>query len=255
VKNKMKFPILFLCQFFTLSLYAQVIIGSQTVKTEPAALLQVKEYDSSSKSDETAKKGILLPRVKLKSLSDVTVIKSANPNKIADLTGLLVYNVNRIGMEEGFYEWDGKGWNQLGILSNDEGAYTQKALVRTTSLVDSIVPTVSVGRFSFRFSSTKYAQCKLNTVSPTNETVGFHLCRFWDEKIKEKDLGYAYDARLITFPGNSSGWRNLYGSPMTKEERWEVWLADAVKNKVYNVQFIIYTKISPPTYIVLVTEY
>jgi hypothetical protein len=255
MKQNRKIQLILLSLLFATSLYAQVSIGS-LLTPDPAVLLQIKEREASD-GGATADRGILLPRVELNSLSDITVIANTTPNKnkIADLTGLLVYNVNTAGMEEGIYEWDGREWVALEVLSEEEGAYTEKALIQTNSLDENNTPTVSVGRFSFRFSTNKEAQCKLNAVPSGDETVGFHIGRFWQEINNYEHIGYAYDSKILTFTPSNFGWKNLHSTAMAREERWEVWLADAVMNKVYNVRFIIYTRVAAPTYIVLVTEY
>jgi hypothetical protein len=253
MKKNRKIQLILLSLLFATSLYAQVSIGS-LLTPDPAVLLQIKEREASDGS-ATADRGILLPRVKLNSSSDITVIANTDPNKKADLTGLLVYNVNTAGMEEGIYEWDGKEWVALEVLSEEEGAYTKKALVQTNSPSESNT-VVSVGRFSFRFSPDKKAQCKLNAAPSGNETVGFHIGRFWEQTdATQEHIGYAYDSKKLTFTSGNFSWQNLHSAAMTREERWEVWLADAVMNKVYNVRFIIYDRVTPPAYIVLVTEY
>jgi hypothetical protein len=263
MKTNMKIQLILLCLFFKAPLYAQVTIGSLATP-DPAVLLQINEYEPASGSGAaTAGKGILLPRVKLTApnMLNIANIAETDQDKKADLTGLLVYNVNASsGMEEGIYEWDGQEWAPLEILLEEDGAYTKKSLVRESKLTESNVPTVSIGRFSFRFSPDRKAQCKLNEAPSTaTESVGFHLGRFWDEKnASKKDVGYAYDSKNFTFTPSNFGWQNFRNAPnesMNRDERWEIWLADAVKDKIYNVQFIIYTKVSIPTYIILVTEY
>jgi hypothetical protein len=256
MKNNITIQFIFLSLFFTAPLYAQVTIGSQTAP-ERAALLQIKEYEATPGTGaKTADKGILLPRVKLKSLSDITVI-TGDSLKAADLTGLLVYNVNPAGMEVGFYAWSGQDWGILEIISEEEGSYTKKALVSASTLTDSNTPTVTLGRFTFRFSPNKEAQIKMNSQPSNTETTGFHICRFWDDpKIPSTPSGYAYDVGKIVFTTDKySEWKNFHSVAMA-EERWEVWLADSYINKIYNIQFIIYAK-DPlvPIYIVLVTEF
>ncbi|MDR1436665.1 MAG: hypothetical protein LBI65_00960 [Candidatus Symbiothrix sp.] len=259
MKTTVKIRLILLCLLFPASLPAQVTIGSATAP-DPAVLLQIKEYEPAPGSGAaTAGRGILLPRLKLTGSTDITNIAGTGPDKKKDLTGLLVYNVNATSeMAEGIYEWDGQEWVALEILSDEEGAYTQKALLRAPFLNESNAPVVTVGRFSFRFSPDKKAQCKLKTVPAANETAGFHIGRFWDTDISSTQAstaGYAYDSKIITFPANSSAWQNLHSLPMSGDERWEIWLADAVMNRVYNVQFIIFTVAAIPTYIILVTEY
>jgi hypothetical protein len=152
--KQIQIQLVLLCLSFTLSIQAQVNMGGSLQTTcEPAALLQIKEYDASpGVGDKTADKGILLPRVSLNSLSDITVITDKDDaDKKASLTGLLVYNVNTVEMEAGIYEWDGDEWVQLEILSEKEGAYTKRTIKTTLSAND--LPIVSIGRFDFGFSS------------------------------------------------------------------------------------------------------
>jgi hypothetical protein len=256
MKNKITIPCLFLNLFFTFSLYAQVSIGLQTAKQEEAALLQLKEYEAISGGGATSGKGLLLPRVQLKNMSDISVITSTDPAKIAGLTGLLVYNVSGAGVDEGIYEWDGREWGALEVFSEEVGAYTQKAVTQTNSLTEDNVPSVDVGQFTFRFSSKMEAQCRLNPGATADMNVGFHICRFWQEidDNTESHVGLTFDMKKVTLPANS-GWVNFHSQPMSKEERWEVWLSDSVNKKIYNVQFIVYKSVVSPTYIILVTEY
>ncbi|MDR2621579.1 MAG: hypothetical protein LBC48_03240 [Dysgonamonadaceae bacterium] len=242
--------ILFAC-FFSFAVRAQVTIGFERVPEE-AALLQVKENEPNSPGDATARRGILLPRVKLNSLSDITLISpNADPDKIADLTGLLVYNVNKKDeMEEGIYEWNGDEWEQLGIQSEKDGAYTKKSVAwDIANSFDESGSIVSIGRFSFRFSSGKIPQCKMDIAPSMDEEIGYHIARFGNNN------GYSYQAKAIPFTPNSYGWHDIYSSAINNDERWEVWLADQTDKKVYNIQFITYKMDSDSIYFILVTEY
>jgi hypothetical protein len=232
---------------------AQVTIGSQT-KPDSAVLLQIKEYETISGSGaETAKKGIILPRVKLKSLSDITVISETNKDKVADLAGLLVYNVNTSEMSEGIYVWNGWEWEQLEIFAEKEGTNIQKSIVKTSNLNADNVPVVNIGRFAFRFSPKQEVQCKMTVAPSANETIWFNICRFGTP---ETGSIYAYDSNKFIFTStNFSTWTNFYSTTMANDERWEIWFADIVNDKAYNIQFIIYAKLQIPTYIILVTEY
>jgi hypothetical protein len=257
MKNKITIPCLLLNVFLTFSLSAQVSIGSQTAKQEEAALLQIKGHDAASDGGATAEKGVLLPRVQLKSLSDISVITGAEPDKIAALTGLLVYNVSGAGMDEGIYEWDGREWGALEVLSDDVGAYTQKAIVQTGDLTDANTPSVNVGEFTFRFSPGRQAQCRLSRV-PGRTVIGYQICRFWQAENAGTHIGCAFDSKTVTLQAGNTGWVNLHSRAMASEERWEVWIVDVANNKIYNVQYIIYqpaTSGTLATYIVLVTEY
>jgi hypothetical protein len=256
MKKDIKIQLILFCLLFTSSVYAQVNIGSQAIP-EAAALLQFKTdnilYDLTG--DETADKGILLPRVKLNGLKDMTaVLNNPDPDKIADLTGLLVYNVSDTnGMAKGIYEWDGNEWGLLEIRSEKDGSYTKKSIVSVVenNSLDEDKTMVSVGRFSFRFSLTKEVQCKMNVAPSGTENIGYHIARFWDGN------GYAYNSKNLTFSSTDYGWKGLHSQPMSEEQHWEVWLADSQENKVYNVQFIIYTNeiFQTTAYVVLVTEY
>jgi hypothetical protein len=257
MEKNIKILLILFCLLFTSSMHAQVSIGTQDTP-EAAALLQI--------GDETADKGILLPRVKLNSLSDVTVLTDKNNlDKKAGLTGLLVYNVNKDdGMAEGIYEWDGNEWGLLEIHSEKTSTYTKKSVVRVSDSPNSSDTfngdntIVSIGRFSFRFSTEKIVQCKMNTAPSEEEIIGFHIARFWDGNGNETDngKGYTYDSKIASFTQSSYNWQDFYSKPMTGDQRWEVWFPDVVSNKVYNIQFIIYTiPHHYSTYIVLVTEY
>jgi hypothetical protein len=257
MKKNITILLIFLSLLFTTSLYAQVTIGSLT-EPEQAAILQVKEFEAVSGSGaKTANKGILLPRVKLNSATDISVITN-DPDKIVELTGLLVYNVNTIGMGEGIYEWNGREWGLLETFSEETGAYIKKMVVQTNALNDNNAPTVNIGRFSFRFSPGKEVQVRLSKNPEMNETIGFHIGRYWDETSTTSgaSIGYAYDTGKINFTsGNFSTWHNFHSTAVGREERREIWLADTRTNNIYNVQFILYTKTTIPTYIVIVTEY
>jgi hypothetical protein len=239
--------------FFTASLYAQVTIGSETAP-EPSVLLQIKEYETVSGSGAaTAERGILLPRVNLNSLSDITVITGGTPNEIVNLTGLLVYNVNT-SIGEGIYEWNGQEWAPLEVFSKEESTETKKSLVQASTLSESNVPTVDIGRFEFRFSPDEKAQCRIKTLTAASESIGSHVGRFWDKISGGYILGFTYDSKVFTFT-SSSNWQNFSDTAIRDSERMEIWLADNSINKIYNVQFIVYKKVAIPTYIVLVTEY
>jgi hypothetical protein len=251
MKQNIKIQLILFACFFSFAVRAQVTIGSE-MAPEEAALLQIKENEPNSPGYATGERGILLPRVELNDLSDITLISSsADPDKIAALTGLLVYNVSKKEeMEEGIYEWDGNEWVQLEILSEKEGAYTKKSVESVLSgNLDENKTVVSIGRFSFRFSSGKMPQCKMDIAPSINEEIGYHIARFWD-----KD-GYFYQTQTIQFTPSNYGWKDLYSSAINSDERWEIWLADQTNKKVYNIQFITYTMNSYSIYFVLVTEY
>jgi hypothetical protein len=248
--------------FLASTVCAQVNIGSKDTP-EQAAILQVKEHKSATEGGETVTKGgLLLPRVKLNGLSDITVIaSSADQSKKLALTGLLVYNVDTTKIDKGLYVWDGKEWNQLEILSEKEGSFTKKSLVQG-SLSASNLPVAEKGIFSFRFSSDKKPQCKLNISPPADLSVYYHIGRFWDfngpgvVNAAPPNVGYTYDVSKLTFTtANYSQWQDLHSVSMTQDVRYEIWLSDSINNRAYKVQFITYTILKTQAYVVLVTEY
>jgi hypothetical protein len=261
-EKNLKTLFLLFCLSLFLPLHAQVTIGSET-PPETAALLEIKEYATISENGDTTVVygGILLPRIELKNTSTITVIPSnASQNKKADLTGLLVYNVSTSEIDEGIYEWDGKEWSQLGIFSAIDGSLTQKSIVKTSKLNESNAPVVNMGLFAFRLSPGEKPQCRLTSAVTASTKIWYHIARFWDYneigKVNEGDVGYTYDIKNIVFsPANYSYWQDLRSTAMVKNERYEIWLADPVNKRAYNVQFINYKEFNTPVYLILVTEY
>lgn len=87
--------LLLLITFISYSIYAQVGIG--TTSPDSSSILDV--YSSN--------KGMLLPRVKLNSTTDVSTVASP-------ATSLLVYNTNTFSdVTPGYYYWDGSKWVRL----------------------------------------------------------------------------------------------------------------------------------------------
>lgn len=116
MKKTILFPILALA---TLSLSAQVTIGSLE-KPRAGALLDLKDGTlDPSNIGITASKGLGLPRVKLikQADTDISVTISDIPagSYTGDHTGLLVYNISKEdGMCPGLHVWDGGKWQALG---------------------------------------------------------------------------------------------------------------------------------------------
>jgi hypothetical protein len=250
--------------FFNSGIHAQVVIGDTSLP-EPAALLQIKEYDAiPGPGGETAGRGILLPRVELNDLSDITVLPAnASADKKLELTGLLVYNVSNAGtMDEGIYEWDGTIWNQLETRSEVTGSSTKKAVVKTSHLASNM-PTVSMGIFEFRIDGNMKPQYKLTSSPPATTTFWYQVARYWDttNMTTQNGSGFSFDTMSKTFTsGNYSSWQSFhdgsFDSLISNDFRYEVWLADSINNHVYQIQFIIATiALGTPIYAVLVTEY
>jgi hypothetical protein len=98
--------------------YAQVTIGAGF---EPlgGAILDLKENDSNG--DVTATKGMMLPRVNLTNLTDITAdITGVTATENLKYTGLTVYNVNKCVSTlagTGVYVWSGTEWQPLAPLA------------------------------------------------------------------------------------------------------------------------------------------
>ncbi|MDR1937213.1 MAG: hypothetical protein LBQ73_01775 [Tannerellaceae bacterium] len=253
---------------FVSGLQAQVVIGSSS-PSEPAALLQIKEYNAPSGSGgETAKSGgLLLPRVDLKGLSDVTVIPSnAGDDKKKELAGLLVYNVNTSGMEEGIYEWDGARWYLLEPISDVSGFSTRKKMLRG-SMTTANAPSLRMGIFEFRISPDpdalkKKPQFRIAGALPAKTTFWLHVTRFWDyneinkPNMQVPQVGYTFDVKMEEISTNDTGWHDIHSAQLAKEDqRYEVWLADPVNERLYAIEFLIFQSELKPAYAILATEY
>ncbi len=107
-------------------------------------------------------KGFLPPRVTLTSVSDVSTI--ASPAE-----GLLVYNLGSVGLQAGYYYWNGANWATIatatsagnGVTSSDMVKLYGEAYSTTTGKIANVNGysfTVPVsGRYQFDFTSTGYA--------------------------------------------------------------------------------------------------
>ncbi|MDQ6530952.1 hypothetical protein RB618_17370, partial [Flavobacterium sp. LHD-85] len=98
MKNKLLLFLLFLSSYLS---YSQVGIG--TVMPNTSSQLEVAAAD----------KGILIPRIKLTSITDVTTIANGN------VSSLLVFNTATISdVTPGYYYWYENKWNRI-IVSNE----------------------------------------------------------------------------------------------------------------------------------------
>jgi hypothetical protein len=127
--------------------FAQTGIGTTT----PNASAKLDVYSTN--------KGFLPPRVTLTSVTDATTI--ASPAE-----GLLVYNLGSVGLQSGYYYWNGANWATIatassagnGVVSADlfklyqEGYSTASGKAPSTDGYSFTVP-VS-GRYEFNFNST-----------------------------------------------------------------------------------------------------
>jgi|GEM_PF-7118677 len=89
--------------------YGQVVIGGATHPVE-GALLDLKEYPSDTENT-TATKGLLLPRVKLISLSSLTpMVQIETVANKKEHIGLQVYHIGSDEIPAGVKTWNGEMW-------------------------------------------------------------------------------------------------------------------------------------------------
>jgi hypothetical protein len=146
--NKQIFFILGL--FFSIHLFAQTGIGTTT--PHASAKLEVNSNN----------KGFLPPRVILTSVS------SASPITLP-AEGLLVYNLGSVGLQAGYYYWNGASWATIATASSAGNGVASSDLVKLYGEAYSTVSgkiahtngysfTVPVsGRYLFDFASSGYA--------------------------------------------------------------------------------------------------
>lgn len=146
---------IFSCFFIQLA-KAQTGIG--TTSPHASAKLDVSSTD----------KGFLPPRVVLTGTSDVTTIKNAAGTSITPAEGLLVYNLGSVGLQAGYYYWNGANWATIATASSAGNGVTAMDMVKlyskiytaNTGIVSSNGQSFTVpvsGRYMFDFSSTGYA--------------------------------------------------------------------------------------------------
>jgi hypothetical protein len=157
MKIKRLIVIILLC---TNGLYAQTGIGTTT--PHASAKLEVNSNN----------KGFLPPRVTLTSATDATTI--ASPAE-----GLLVYNLGSIGLQAGYYYWNGTGWATIATASSAGNGVTSSDLVKlygeawsnaTGKIGNTNGYTFTIpvsGRYLFDFSSTTYGS--------TSFTINFYV--------------------------------------------------------------------------------
>lgn len=124
--------------------------GIGTVTPDPSAKLEV----------SSSNKGFLPPRVTLNSVTDNTTI--SNP-----VEGLLVYNKGSVGLQAGYYYWNGVNWATIATATSAGNGVTASDLVKiynasfsTTATINTTGATFSVttsGRYAIDFSSTSFA--------------------------------------------------------------------------------------------------
>ena len=114
LKNKIFFIFVSLVTCFVTNTFSQITIGSN-LKANSGALLDLKQNESIST------KGLLLPRVSLKNINELTMGDNAIQDEDAEWmksTGLMVYNVDSVELKDnrlcpGLHIWSGDTWFSL----------------------------------------------------------------------------------------------------------------------------------------------
>jgi hypothetical protein len=152
--------------FLTLGLFVSMYLNAQTGigTTTPNASAKLDVYSTD--------KGFLPPRVILTSAS------SASPITLP-AEGLLVYNLGSVGLQAGYYYWNGASWATIATASSAGNGVTSSDLVKlygeawsnaTGKIGNTNGYTFTVpvsGRYLFDFSSTTYGS--------TSFTINFYV--------------------------------------------------------------------------------
>jgi len=149
---------IWLLLLLSLSTFAQTGIGTTT----PNASAKLDVFSTN--------KGFLPPRVTLTSVSDATTIPSP-------AEGLLVYNLGSVGLQAGYYYWNGANWATIATATSAGNGVTSTDMVKLYGKAYSTASgdiahanghtfTVPVsGRYSFDFSSSGYLNQALMTIT------------------------------------------------------------------------------------------
>jgi hypothetical protein len=152
---KLKYILLF---FITYSTFAQTGIGTTT----PNASAKLDVYSTN--------KGFLPPRVTLTSTADASTI--ASPAE-----GLLVYNLGSVGLQAGYYYWNGANWATIATATSAGNGVTASDMVKiydgvgNAATINTNGATFSVttsGKYAFDFSTSA-------TCGNCNVTINFQV--------------------------------------------------------------------------------
>lgn len=201
--------LLFTALFFSINVIAQTGIG--TVSPHPSAKLEV----------NATNKGFLPPRVTLASVTDVSTIPSP-------ATGLLVYNIGSVGLQAGYYYWNGANWATIATAALAGNAVVASDLVKLyheayaitagkASSSDGYSFTVPAsGRYEFNFNCTGWnsngSKIKLTfnirqgtTVlgSDYHESTNSNAWAEYEGRVEVNlTAGVTYNAQIVTTTGN-----------------------------------------------------
>jgi hypothetical protein len=128
----MKNLVIIVVFLFTLNSHAQTGIGTTT----PNASAKLDVYATN--------KGFLPPRVTLTSVTDATTI--ASPAE-----GLLVYNLGSVGLQAGYYYWNGANWATIATATSAGNGVTASDMVK---LYDGVGNAATINSTGVTFSVT-----------------------------------------------------------------------------------------------------
>ncbi len=150
--------LLFVWVLFSIQVFAQTGIGTTT----PNASAKLDVFSTN--------KGFLPPRVTLTSVSDATTI--ASPAE-----GLLVYNLGSVGLQAGYYYWNGANWATIATATSAGNGVTASDMVKiydglgNAATINTSGATFSVttsGKYAFDFSTSA-------TCGNCNVTINFQV--------------------------------------------------------------------------------
>ena len=153
----MKRLILFLC-LISAQLFAQTGIGTTT----PNASAKLDVYSTN--------KGFLPPRVTLTSATDAATI--ASPAE-----GLLVYNLGSVGLQAGYYYWNGANWATIATATSAGNGVTASDMVKIYDGVGNAA-TINVNGATFSVTTSGKYQIDFSasaTCGNCNLTVNFQV--------------------------------------------------------------------------------
>lgn len=202
-------------------------------------------------------KGFLPPRVSLKAINDATTISSP-------ATGLFVFNVNNnaSGLEPNAYYYNSGTpaspiWTMMQPFTQTTGTQVKKILY-TGSASDGAKEVV-LGRFKFRIVPTGSPSQPTPQIALTNDpgatiNVAYHMGEYW-AKQNANDPGYSYISDYKIFTSANYSTYQIITSPMSNNERNELWVAYPGEINIWQVQYVILGAQVPYTYAIVVSMY
>jgi len=198
---------------------AQVTIGNKETP-EKGAVLQLKNINGVTDGSANATKGLMLPRVRLSSKTNLFPFFSKNPTEDSEATiipteeydnqtkksfldkehtGLIVYNTTNeiLNFCEGVYIWDGSEWTAIKQNENENENETSNTLTDRDGNIYRIGTFGSAGTWMLEDLRTRTTSCGNNltllTIQEINEST-----RAWNEP-------------AIAYPEDNIEYANKYG--------------------------------------------